>query len=401
MSDILDAVNALGESTQEMQLAKESFEAIRQDSNDAINDVNTNFAEKAASLTIVATDGYRRAVEDASGGRNTVIYDAQGNPNIMVVIPRFNCEDLGLDALNLGTGTHPAFKTNGADRGEILVGKYLASQGVNGGCSVIGGVQPKTAVDYDDAKLLCTQKGDNWHLMSVHEWGAIALWSLANGTVPRGNTYYGQSHEKKWETAIREDKGMPGDSSGSPFSLTGSGPNTWSHDHSEFGVQDLVGNVWEWLDQLKLSEGQVVSTLDNDASTLESIWYHHSAFFDSSTNGQSGDAGTPILSNSVANYNGPNFDSDDYGYTGSQSLSSLTKSDGYIESEILRRLMIETSAGVELFGGVYIRNYGDRFPLRGGHYHDGSRAGYAALNVSNNRSKKADYSIGFRPAYFI
>lgn len=41
MNDILDAVNALGESTQEMQLAKESFEAIRQDANDAINEAGS------------------------------------------------------------------------------------------------------------------------------------------------------------------------------------------------------------------------------------------------------------------------------------------------------------------------------------------------------------------------
>lgn len=175
MSELSTATAALTLAATEMKDAKESFESVRVDADVAINEVNTNFAEKAASLTIVATDGYRKAIEDASGGRNTVIYDDQGNPNIMVVIPRFNVEDLGFDELNLGTGTHPAFKTNGVDRGEILIGKYLASEGENGGCSVIGGVQPKTSVDYDEAKLLCTQKGEGWHLMSAHEWAAIAF----------------------------------------------------------------------------------------------------------------------------------------------------------------------------------------------------------------------------------
>lgn len=108
------------------------------------------------ALVPAVVDGYRRTVETASGGKNTVIYDAQGNPNIMVVVPRFNYEDLNLPALELGTGTPTAFQTNGVPRGEILIAKYLAStpSGTTG-CSVIGGVQPRVSVTFDAAKNLC------------------------------------------------------------------------------------------------------------------------------------------------------------------------------------------------------------------------------------------------------
>jgi len=407
MSDLTEATVALTGATAELKTAKESFEDIRKDSNDAINDVNSNFSEKAASLTIVATDGYRKAIEDASGGRNTVIYDDQGNPNIMVVIPRFNCEDIndavlaktGVD-MQLGTGTHPAFKTNGVDRGEILIAKYLASSGDNGGCSVIGGVQPRTSVNYDTAKLLCTNKGENWHMMSVHEWAAIALWSLANGTVPRGNTNYGRSHENKWETAMRLGGNTPGDTAGTASSDTGSGPAAWAHDHGEFGVQDLVGNVWEWLDQMRMEEGRIITTLDNDPTIAEENWYPHTAYFDSTSSALVGDVGSPVLNSVITNRNGLIGDDGHEAYMSNGLISSVLKDASYVGNEVLRRLLVEYAGVTGPTGALYVRNYGNRFPMRGGSWYHGSSAGLGALTLHNARTI-ASGSVGFRPAYFV
>lgn len=376
--------------------------AIDKKTNDSIAKVESTYDQKAAGLTIIATDGYKKAIEHNSGGRNTVVYDAQGNPNIMVVIPRFNIEDLGLTDLNLGTGVHPAFQTNGVPRGEILVGKYLASSASNGS-AVIGGVQPRTSVNYDVAKELCTRKGANWHMMSVHEWAAIALWSLANGTVPRGNTNYGRSHEKKWETARRSDNGAPGDVSGTGRTDTGKGPATWNHDHTNFGVCDLVGNVWEWLDQFKLDDGQIITTLDNNPAVAEANWHKHAAYFDSPTDNQTGtgSAGAPILSNAVTKRNGPvNDDSIDYPYLTASHFAAITKAAGYAPSELLRKLLIESAVTATVGGAIYARNYGDRFPVRGGYWYDGTHAGLGALLLGSPRSDVGS-SIGFRPAFFV
>uniref|UniRef100_UPI004047C48F SUMF1/EgtB/PvdO family nonheme iron enzyme n=1 Tax=Shewanella baltica TaxID=62322 RepID=UPI004047C48F len=366
-----------------------------------VGTVNDNQVLDKAGLQILIKDPRRQEVEALSGGRNTVIYDAQGNPNVMVVFPRYNVEDLGLTELNLGTGAHPAFTTNGAPRGEILIPKYLASAG-GSTCSVIGGVQPLTSVNYDQAKARCTGKGANWHMMSVHEWAAISLWSLANGTVPRGNTNYGRSHEKKWETARRSDNGAPGDVSGISRTDTGKGPVTWTHDHTEFGIHDLVGNVWEWLDQFKLDDGQIITTLDNNPSTLESAWFSHAAYFDSPTNNQTGtgSAGSPILSNTIINRNGPiNNDSNDYPYLTASHFAAITKSVGYVPNELLRKLLIESATTATVGGYIYARNYGDRFPRRGGDWGGGALAGLGALNLHYPRSGVSS-SIGFRPAYF-
>ncbi|WP_421021463.1 hypothetical protein, partial [Klebsiella pneumoniae] len=92
------------------------------------------------TMTAHAIEGHKKAIEDASGGKNTIIVDEQGNPNVMVRIPRFNYEDLnaaviakyGVD-LNLGSGTPTMFMSNGELKRDLYIGKYLASSGKNGG----------------------------------------------------------------------------------------------------------------------------------------------------------------------------------------------------------------------------------------------------------------------------
>ena len=61
-------------------------------------------------------DTYRAAVEAATGGKNTVIYDDKGNPSIMVAIPKFKIKDVidgGSDKV------HPAFIVNGVEKDVI------------------------------------------------------------------------------------------------------------------------------------------------------------------------------------------------------------------------------------------------------------------------------------------
>ncbi|MDH2435579.1 SUMF1/EgtB/PvdO family nonheme iron enzyme [Pokkaliibacter sp. MBI-7] len=345
------------------------------------------------SFQIYVPDPMRRAVEYATGGKNTVIYDDQGNPNVMVVIPRFNCEDLGLTALNLGTGTHPAFLTNGVARPEILIGKYLASA-VGSNTAIIGGATPMTGVSFEEAKVLSTQKGAGWHLMSAWEWAAVALWCIANGTIPRGNTNYGQSHSRKWEVSRRVDGGMPGDSAGTPCTKTGRGPDTWSHCFNGWGIHDLVGNLWEWNDQLNIVDGQIHCSQDNSPASSESSWSSLPVYFDStSTSG-----GAPVLSGSIENRMGAIGDDSNSGYFNSVAWGSMTKSASYSSSQLLRRLLIEPVAAVA-DGSIYTRNFGTRPAMRGGSWNSGSVSGVAALLLSNSRTNKSS-AFGFRPAYF-
>ncbi|MBJ7555378.1 SUMF1/EgtB/PvdO family nonheme iron enzyme [Marinomonas spartinae] len=344
-----------------------------------------DYADKTASLTISATMGYRNAVEKASGGRNTLITDAQGNDNIMVVIPRFNYEDLELPELNLGTGTMTAFLTNGAPRSEVMISKYINSTLSTGGFASIGGAIPRNYINFDTAKSLCTNKGSGWHMMSQHEWEALRLISLKFNAEMRGNTYWGRTHDSRFENATRTDARAAGDTTGDGRTKTGQGPLSWTHDGSPYGVCDLVGNVWEWVDQLKIVDGQIICTLDNNPSAAEADWIAQAAFYDNAT-------GTPKLNSQVVSQ------SDGSQYSYSALNSNVTKDASYVLNELMRRLGVEHAAPSSK-GAIYARNAGERLPLRGGHWYNTSDAGPAALALNNARSYSSNF-LGSRSAFF-
>ena len=368
-----------------------------------ISGLDTVDSAVALAITPYEIETHKKALESASGGKNTVMIDEQSNINVMVWVPAFNREDanaailarLGVD-LQLGTGLHSAFVTNGVTRKGFWRAKYAASAGANGGCSAVAGVTTKTSVDYDTASELCNNKGPGWHLTSIHEDAASSIWAFANNTEPRGNTNYGRSHKNKIEVGRRGDNAAPGDTAGTALTDTGTGPVTWAHDHTSFGLHDLVGNVREWLGQMKLSNGQIVSTLDNDPIIAELDWYNHSAYFDAT----SANGGAPVLSNEVINRNGAvDGDANSGDYATTPHFAAITKSAGYNPSELLRQLLIESASTTNVDGALYVRNYGDRVPQRGGDWSSGSDAGLGSLDLYSSRSY-ADRYIGFRPAFF-
>ena len=341
-------------------------------------------------------DAYRHAVESATGGKNTVLYDTHGNANVMVVIPKFTYDELQM-TVDMGTGVCTAFLKDGVEMPEIFIGKYLASgsQAVS-----MPSVDPRASINFDSAKSACQAKGAGWHLMSVHEWSAISLWCIANGVQPRGNTEYGRAHDKKWEFGKRYDGRLPNDRSGTGRTNCGSGPATWAHDQTNTGVYDLVGNVWEWQDLLKTQDGQIICTPDNDDTTLEAQWIAQECFFDSPQSGgaESGFRGEQFLNSQVTKYAGPVGDNGYYG-DNYRTWESITKDPSYVSNELMKRLMIEPS-GKNIQGRMYIRNYGERLPVRGGDWLNGSYAGLAALYLSRARSYVSG-AVGFRPAFAL
>jgi len=162
------------------------------------------------SIIISAPDAFRQSVEAASGGVNTVLYDDRGYPSIMTVVPRFNIEDIDPA---LGSGVHPAFTIDGAQKSEIMVGKFQATIHDDRALS-LPGQDPAASINFDTADQRCADKGPGWHMMTNAEWSAVALWCWKNGFMPRGNTDYGRDYDQTYETGRRQDGGDPGDSSG-------------------------------------------------------------------------------------------------------------------------------------------------------------------------------------------
>lgn len=369
----------------------------------AFDSANTAAAQAAAAAAVATAnletalpasayikDVRRHAVEHASGGRQTVLYDDLGNPSVMNIIPIFRYEDLGYSA-DMGTGVVSCFDVGtGTNKSEIFIGAFQSSL-VGSRAVSLPRTDQATSVSFDTAKGYCANKGAGWHLMTMHEWAAISLWCMANGFEPRGNTNYGRAHDRYVERGRRMDGGLPGDTAGTARVHGGSGPDAWRHNNSPWGISDMVGNVWEWLDGFKLQDGQIIASTFN--TQAEANWVAQEAYFDATL----ATGGAPKLSNSVVNRLGTIGDNQNAGYSANEAFNVMTKAGTYVSNQLLKRLLVEP-ATVLPKGRVYMRNFGERLPFRGGACYYGSSAGLAALGCDNSRVVTVS-RLGFRLAF--
>ena len=352
--------------------------------------VATADLETALPVSAYIKDVSRYAVERASGGRQTVLYDDLGNPSVMNIIPIFRYEDLGYSK-DMGAGVVSCFDVGtGTNKSEIFIGAFQSSL-VGSRAVSLPRTDQATSVKFDTAKTYCANKGAGWHLMTMHEWAAISLWCMANGFEPRGNTNYGRAHDRYVERGRRMDGGLPGDTAGKASVHAGSGPDAWRHNNSPWGISDLVGNVWEWLDGFKLQDGQIIASTFN--TQAEASWAAQAAYFDSTiTTG-----GAARLSDAVVNRLGAIGDNTNGGTSANAAFNAMEKAGTYVSNQLLKRLLVEPSTVLPK-GSVYMRNYGERLPSRGGGWSYGSNAGLAALSCTSSRV--TTYSdTGFRLAF--
>lgn len=345
-------------------------------------------------------DSYRAAVEAQTGGKNTVLYDDQGNPSVMVRVPRSEVEEL----MDSGTGPHSAFKVNGVARDEIFVSKY---QNIikNGRAYSVPNQDPATNIDFDTARAACFAKGKGWHMLTNAEWAAIALWCRKNGYEPRGNNDYGKDvsapHEKGVRTYGSGDKTYR--------VATGSGPAAWSHDGTLAGIYDLNGNVHEWVDGLKLVDGKIWIHDDNDFQTGNTAgdntgWFDTGTYIDLSVAGNSEQTGNHLsgdllLSDTLEHpmYTADPSSNEHYAYR-YHDFEDLAAKSEFTVPEILKELAIFPEGTGYQGDRLYVRNYGERLPIRGGYWRYGSEAGVFCLYLRNRRSHSGS-DIGFRSAF--
>ncbi len=322
--------------------------------------------------TVLVPDELRKSVEKASEGKCTLLYTREGLPAYMTIIPAFKCEDIAED---LGTGLHPAFVVGGKEVGEIMIGTYLSI--IHDGQALSLPYQnPRTSINHDDAIKACLACGPDFHMMTNWESAALGLWCMKNG-LPRGNTDYGKSHSHPEEKGMVCEHGK---------TLTGSGPLSWRHDGTVAGIADLVGNVWEHQDGLKLVGGKVVMPADNDFAMSEKDWPDTGVRIDDVDGIQISDEVT--RRGWVSNY-----------------FKDVTVKEGYDVPVALRQALIApcslTKADYsEPLGYMWADNSAraTQFPLRFGGWSFGGGAGVAALSLDDGR-EVAYEGVGFRLAY--
>ena len=344
-------------------------------------------------------DTYRAAVEAATGGKNTVLYDDKGNPSIMVVIPKFNIADV----ITGGAATpHPAFIVNGVVKDAIYVSKYQNVVSDSRAYS-LPMQDPANSLSFDSAKTNCQNKGQGWHLMTNAEWAAIALWCKKNNFMPRGNNNYGSdvaaSHEVGKMTYMS-----------SPTQIgrvaTGSGPAAWAHDNTNEGIFDLNGNVSEWVGGMRLNAGEIQIIKDNDAAIYNADQTVNSALWKALLADGSlvapGTADTlkwDYVASKIQLCKTITVQAD---ASRSNTFETTTAEGTVTPPEILKALAlhpVDSSHGGDY---LYMNNGAglERLPRRGGFWNNGANAGVFNLHLSYPRSI-VDTLLGFRSAFVL
>ena len=367
-------------------------------------------------------DSLKFAVEGLSGGKNTVIFDDRDMPSIMVKIPKMKNAQL----ISGGDQEyHDAFKLDTAVYDCLYIGKYLATV-VNDRAYSLPGKDPRTSVNFNKAREYCRNKGAGWHLPTNALYAAIALWCKQNKTQPHGNTQWGKDYAATFETGAPTtlDTGNTDHKTDPAHTATGSGPDSWYHDfNAATGIADLCGNVWEWASGLRLKDGQIQiipygdamkDTLTGDqdimgensskwkaiasngdiveTSAADTLKYDYKTECGDDAQGITMKKGTLSHKQSTESH---------YAYS---KFNAVEKEEGISampKRAILLGLYPENAedTAYDKRGGLWIRNMGERLPIRGGGWYNGTNAGVFALNLSDLRSY-ANGDIGFRVAFY-
>ena len=345
--------------------------------------------------TPIQTD-LRRQIETMSNGQMTVRFTAKGQPSYFYRLKKFTVESLDP---SLGTGTHPAFIVGGVEKDEILIGVHQAAE-VDGEMVSQAGLVPRVSINHDQAVTLARNTGPGFCVATNAMYAALALQCRAAYRFPRGNNNYGRAYNATDEWGVN-DNGNPtssGQAGGNTVIRAGSGPVSWNYPPSPFGVQNLNGNVWEWSPGMRIVDGEIQIIANNDAvlsaTDLSASGPWQAILAADGTLVAPGTAGTVRYATSGT--------TDGTLVCSSGNAFSAMVAHGVSEAALdrLRALgLMQPGAPIEQ-DGFYINLSGERLPLRGGNWINGSRAGVFALYLDNARSD-AYTSFGFRPAFVI
>ena len=351
-------------------------------------------------LTILIKDSLRQSVEVASGGLQTVLYTAKGQPTYMNIIQKYDMSTIDASM----SGTHPAFIVDGVEKPEIFIGTYQGKI-VSGELLSLPNVEPTHSTNYDNFLNAARANGNGHHLITNAEWSAVALQCYKNNTQPMGNSYYGRSSEDPLLIGRRADGLNPGNTSGSARTLTGSGPVQWRHNGKNNGIADLSGNVWEWNSGMRLLNGEIQIIENNNAAKL-AINLGAASTEWKAIDGATGNLVTPDGSGTTpGTVKFATSGTADYTINGStfgaiKNLSTVNPVSAAALNKLKALCLFPHIDAVATFNsdGLYLNLTIEAQPFRGGGWSHGATAGVFYLALYYARSY-VYASIGSRPAF--
>lgn len=387
---------------------------------------------------------------------NIVKYDSAGNVSgIFVKFPKMKSSDL---VAGLPNHTHPAFIINGVEQDYILLGKYKGGDNgvANGAILSLPNINPIRSLGADQCLSRMKLAGTGITGMTVADYGFIKLLAQKHGWVPKGNTYWGQSHKDAtcWETGktltadmIRayngwlykcltghttsaelrpdlaptywEKQGQVGGISndGTPDAahqtgyrtLSGTGPLDWYLGSDPANICDIIGSSLEQQYGYRLYDCELQILENNNAADPEADLSASSAAWKAILPNQSDDGYTLVAPGTAGtlhwNWTGSAIQLDTQcddltiGAKG-QNFKTLTAHATrlpYVPSIVKELGLFPTDANDNTEGYYYVNFVaGERFPRRGGGCVGTSNAGLGCVSASSERGN-AYAGYGCRP----
>ena len=364
-------------------------------------------------------DEVRFALEAATGGRNTLILDDAGLPSVMVRIPMFRWSEVMVGGEDAPCS---AFVVGGEVKNCIYISKYM-NVVENGRAYSLPNRDPAHTLTIDQARLACSAKGRGWHLMTNAEWSAIAHWCVKNGTPPRGNSNFGRAYDATHEHGVLVP-GNNGEGMDSEMrTYSGTGPDSWTHDHTAFGISDLNGNIWDFVAGLRIVDGEIQIIPNNDSALCvdesadsphwRAISLNSGPVMPGSPDTYKYDGVSPGISSgenilieggyklsttvSNPNYTGAEADISHRAY-GWMRFHDMKEQEGVTAHILLKQLGLFPAEGCRDGAYFFLRNYGERTAARGGSWFDTDGGGIWDLYLRETRAFIYP-DIGFRAAY--
>jgi sulfatase modifying factor 1 len=357
-----------------------------------------------------------------SGGKNSIKWVSDGAspalywPCIVVRRPAKKAEHYLTGA---GDDIHPAFVAGSTKYEQYWMSKYpgpyivsnsktilLSLPGFDGMSNLLTRAEIKPT--YGTALTYGKAGGNGSHCVTNAEWMEVAMECLKNGFQPKGNNLYGRD-SKDPETA--EYYGVPAYGSGSSISrcVNGTGPLSWFHDGTPWGIWGMNGNFHQVTAGLRQKAGEIQVITNNDAALDETDQSDASAAWKAIL--QDGslvapgtdltlkyDATTPITIGT-----GITVRTDaDYKFS---TFGTVVPAAGITIPNIAKLLGIAPAGSEAELGEdcLYIRNdlegsYSQAFAIRSGAWFSTTRVGIFLLNLSYYPSY-ASISLGARSAF--
>lgn len=389
---------------------------------------------------------------------NIVKYDSAGNvAGIFVKFPKMKSSDL---VAGLPEHTHPAFIINGVEQDYILLGKYKGGENgvANGAIVSLPNIMPVRSLGADQCLSRMKLAGSGITGMTVADYGFIKLLAQKHGWVPKGNTYWGQSHKDgtAWETgkplavgterafegyiykcliahttsvelrpdkspdywergkyigAVSQDNAIDTARQTGYRTLNGTGPLDWYLGSDPGNLADIIGSSLEQQYgyrivncELQIMENNNAASPNADLSASSAAWRAilPNASNDGHTLVAPGTAGTlhwRWANGRITLDNTIATEEMDGNYRGTnfKDLAVNSTNVPYVP-HILKELgLFPTGSGDNTEGYYYIHmTAAERFPRRGGYYGYTSNAGLGCVSALDERGN-ANASYGCRP----